>query len=156
AAAQAERERRNERTERSQAARDGGRPPEREREREAPPPPRPRPPQEARPPQEMRPQEMRPQDMRPQDMRPAPRDNRERDRERDPNRPGMAQRRDRGDRNGGDDRQRPPQNNNEGVRGFRDVVADADDLGEAAAQANRSARRTYANVPSPTPEFDRL
>lgn len=42
------------------------------------------------------------------------------------------------------------------IRGLRDVVADADDLGRAAAQANRSARRTYANVPSPTPEFDRL
>lgn len=44
----------------------------------------------------------------------------------------------------------------QGVRGFRDVVADADDLGRATAQASRSARRTYANVPSPTPEFDRL
>ncbi|MBS0532108.1 MAG: hypothetical protein JSS22_22335 [Proteobacteria bacterium] len=43
-----------------------------------------------------------------------------------------------------------------GMRGFRDVTADADDLGRAAAQASRSARRTYANVPSPTPEFDRL
>jgi hypothetical protein len=43
-----------------------------------------------------------------------------------------------------------------GVRGFRDIAADADDLGRAAAQANRSARRTYANVPSPSPEFDRL
>ena len=43
-----------------------------------------------------------------------------------------------------------------GVRGFRDITADADDLGRAAAQANRSARRTYANVPSPSPEFDRL
>jgi hypothetical protein len=43
-----------------------------------------------------------------------------------------------------------------GVRGFRDVTADADDLGRAAAQANRSARKTYANVASPTPEFDRL
>jgi hypothetical protein len=42
------------------------------------------------------------------------------------------------------------------VPGFRDVTADADDLGRAAAQANRSARRTYANVPSPSPEFDRL
>lgn len=29
---------------------------------------------------------------------------------------------------------------------MRDVVADADDLGRAAAQANRSARRTYSNV----------
>ncbi len=44
----------------------------------------------------------------------------------------------------------------DGVRGFRDVVADADDLGRATAQANRAARRTYANVPSPSPEFDRL
>jgi hypothetical protein len=43
-----------------------------------------------------------------------------------------------------------------GMRGFRDIAADADDLGRAAAQANRSARKTYANVPSPTPEFDRL
>jgi hypothetical protein len=42
------------------------------------------------------------------------------------------------------------------VRGFRDITADADDLGRAAAQANRAARKTYANVPSPTPEFDRL
>lgn len=43
-----------------------------------------------------------------------------------------------------------------GTRGFRDVVADADDLGRAAAQANRAARRTYANVPSPSPEFERI
>src|SRR5712671_1509021 len=43
-----------------------------------------------------------------------------------------------------------------GVRGFRDIAADADDLGRAAAQANRAARKTYANVPSPSPEFDRL
>ena len=42
------------------------------------------------------------------------------------------------------------------MRGFRDVAADADDLGRAAAQANRNARKTYANVPSPSPEFDRL
>lgn len=49
--------------------------------------------------------------------------------------------------------QRPAQ---PGMRGFRDVVADADDLGAAAAQANRSARRTYANVPSPSSEFDRI
>src|SRR6476661_1718528 len=40
-----------------------------------------------------------------------------------------------------------------GMRGFRDIAADADDLGNAAAQANRAARKTYANVPSP--EFDR-
>jgi hypothetical protein len=43
-----------------------------------------------------------------------------------------------------------------GIRGFGDIEADANDLGRAAAQANRSARRTYANVPSPSPEFDRL
>jgi hypothetical protein len=42
------------------------------------------------------------------------------------------------------------------VRGFRDITADVNDLGGAAAQANRAARRTYANVPSPSPEFDRL
>jgi hypothetical protein len=93
------------------------------------------------------------------DARPPSRENRDRDRE--PGRPGLAQRRDRGERGGerdrGNDRPRPPEgNNNDGVRGFRDVMADADDLGGAAAQANRSARRTYANVPSPSPEFDRL
>ena len=43
-----------------------------------------------------------------------------------------------------------------GVRGFRDITADADDLGRAAAEASRAARKTYANVPSPSPEFDRL
>src|SRR6266853_6351832 len=32
-----------------------------------------------------------------------------------------------------------------GARGFRDIAADADDLGRAAAQASRSARKTYAN-----------
>jgi hypothetical protein len=42
-----------------------------------------------------------------------------------------------------------------GMRGFRDITADADELGRAAAQATRSARKTYANVPSPSPEFDR-
>jgi hypothetical protein len=53
--------------------------------------------------------------------------------------------------------QQPPnQTQSPGVRGFRDIAADADDLGRAAAQANRAARKTYANVPSPTPEFDRL
>jgi hypothetical protein len=50
----------------------------------------------------------------------------------------------------------PNQTQSPGVRGFRDIAADADDLGRAAAQASRSARKTYANVPSPTPEFDRL
>jgi hypothetical protein len=51
----------------------------------------------------------------------------------------------------------PPQPRDQnGTRGFRDVVADADDLGGAAVEANRAARRTFANVPSPSPEFDRL
>src|SRR5205823_9431078 len=43
-----------------------------------------------------------------------------------------------------------------GMRGFRDIADDADDLGRAAAAASRNARKTYANVPSPSPEFDRL
>ena len=54
---------------------------------------------------------------------------------------------------------RGPENNAPqapGMRGFRDIAADADDLGRAAAQASRAARKTYANVPSPSPEFDRL
>src|ERR1700730_9823868 len=49
-----------------------------------------------------------------------------------------------------------PQAQAPGMRGFRDIAADADDLGRAAAQASRSARKTYANVPAPSPEFDRL
>ena len=57
----------------------------------------------------------------------------------------------RGPDNGGPPPPPPP-----GMRGFRDIAADADDLGRAAAQANRAARKTYANVPSPSPEFDRL
>ncbi|MCK1637365.1 hypothetical protein IVA95_07140 [Bradyrhizobium sp. 157] len=57
-----------------------------------------------------------------------------------------------GARRGPDNGQPPPP----GMRGFRDIAADADDLGRAAAQANRNARKTYANVPSPSPEFDRL
>jgi hypothetical protein len=52
---------------------------------------------------------------------------------------------------------RPPQAPSPpGIRGFRDVTADADDLGRAAAQAGRAARKTYANVPTQSPEFDRL
>ena len=49
-----------------------------------------------------------------------------------------------------------PSLSEQGNRGFRDVVADADDLGRAAAQASRSARDTYNAVPSPSREFDRL
>jgi hypothetical protein len=61
------------------------------------------------------------------------------------------------------ERQGPPRRGAEnagaeapGIRGFRDITADTDDLGRAAAQASRAARKTYANVPSPSPEFDRL
>jgi hypothetical protein len=57
-----------------------------------------------------------------------------------------------GPRRGSENGEPPPP----GMRGFRDIAADADDLGRAAAQANRAARKTYANVPSPSPEFDRL
>jgi len=56
----------------------------------------------------------------------------------------------------GPDAAPPPVPPAPGVRGFRDITADADDLGRAAAQASRNARKTYANVPSPSPEFDRL
>ncbi|MGX7744690.1 hypothetical protein [Rhodopseudomonas parapalustris] len=51
--------------------------------------------------------------------------------------------------------QPPPPANSPGLRGFSDVTADLDGLGNAAAQANRAARKTYANV-APSPEFDRL
>jgi hypothetical protein len=44
----------------------------------------------------------------------------------------------------------------DGIKGFSDVVADAENLGAAAAQAGRTARETYSSVPSPTPEFGRI
>jgi len=44
----------------------------------------------------------------------------------------------------------------EGLKGFRDVVAEAERLGNAAALASRAARQKYAAVPSPSPEFDRM
>ena len=43
-----------------------------------------------------------------------------------------------------------------GLKGFRHVVADVENLGDATAQASRSAREAYNAVPSPTPEFERL
>jgi hypothetical protein len=64
--------------------------------------------------------------------------------------------RDRGPRRGPENGGPPTPPQPPGMRGFRDIAADADDLGRAAAQANRNARKTYANVPSPSPEFDRL
>ena len=45
---------------------------------------------------------------------------------------------------------------NDGLKGFRHVVADAENLGDATAQASRSAREAYNAMPSPSPEFDRL
>jgi hypothetical protein len=51
---------------------------------------------------------------------------------------------------------KPQADTGEGIKGFSDVVADAENLGGATAQAGRSARQTYSSVPSPTPEFDRL
>jgi hypothetical protein len=44
----------------------------------------------------------------------------------------------------------------EGVKGLRDVVAEAQTLGGATARAATSAREAYAAVPSATPERDRL
>ena len=44
----------------------------------------------------------------------------------------------------------------EGVRGFRDVVAEAESLGEKTAQASRQARAAFAAVPSNIPEYDRV
>jgi hypothetical protein len=44
----------------------------------------------------------------------------------------------------------------EGLRGFRDVVAETDALGEKSAQATKSARQAYANVPTNIPELDRM
>jgi hypothetical protein len=44
----------------------------------------------------------------------------------------------------------------QGLKGFRDVIAEANDLGAATAQAGKSARQAYAAVPSPHPELDRI
>ena len=45
---------------------------------------------------------------------------------------------------------------NEGLKGFRDVVAETENLGEATALAGKTAREAYAAVPPPSPEFERL
>jgi hypothetical protein len=50
---------------------------------------------------------------------------------------------------------RPPLTE-EGVRGFRDVVAEAEGLGEKTAHSSRQARAAFAAVPSNIPEFDRV
>lgn len=51
------------------------------------------------------------------------------------------------------DRQR---SGDEGVRGLRDVVAEAESLGAATAQAARSAREAYGAAPSDDPALDRV
>jgi hypothetical protein len=53
------------------------------------------------------------------------------------------------------ERERTPQPE-EGIKGLRDVVAEAETLGEATAQAARSAREAYSAVPTSVPELDRL
>ncbi len=53
-------------------------------------------------------------------------------------------------------RRRRPAEPSPGIKGFSDVVADAENLGNATAEAGRAARETYSSVPSPSPEFDRL
>jgi hypothetical protein len=63
---------------------------------------------------------------------------------------------DAGTRTSGRGRARPPPLTDQGLKGFRDVVAEAETLGEATAQAARSAREAYAAVPSDDPDFDRV
>ena len=45
-----------------------------------------------------------------------------------------------------------PSLRDEGLRNFREVMAEADDLGGAAAQANKSAREFYEQVPVDQPQ----
>ncbi|WOH80719.1 hypothetical protein RX327_34045 [Bradyrhizobium sp. BEA-2-5] len=104
---------------------------------------RPRPPAEPRPPRNLRPDTPPPAPPRPQNP-PVPPET-----QAPPARPGPPRR-------GPEGAPPPVPPPAPGVRGFRDITADANDLGGAAAQASRAARRTYANVPSPSPEFDRL
>ncbi|WP_431015568.1 hypothetical protein [Bradyrhizobium pachyrhizi] len=104
---------------------------------------RPRPPAEPRPPRNLRPDTPPPAPPRPQNP-PVPPET-----QAPPARPGPPRR-------GPEGASPPVPPAAPGVRGFRDITADADDLGRAAAQASRNARKTYANVPSPSPEFDRL
>ena len=44
-----------------------------------------------------------------------------------------------------------PTLSDQGLRGFRETVADAEGLGEAAAEANRSARQVYEAMPAAPP-----
>lgn len=51
-------------------------------------------------------------------------------------------------------RQERPEASDPGLRGFHDVVVEAETLGEATAQAAKSAREAYAAVPTNTPESE--
>jgi hypothetical protein len=42
------------------------------------------------------------------------------------------------------------------LKGFRDVVAEAESLGDKTAQTSKSARAAYASVPANVPELDRI
>jgi len=44
----------------------------------------------------------------------------------------------------------------EGLKGFRDVIAEADSLGEATARAGSAAREAFAATPAPGQAFDRM
>ena len=127
----------------------------------SPPPPRPRPPSPSpsrneRPPlgQEDRPQRNLRADAQPPSSRPQPPSSQPQVPMQDPQLPPTRERSGAPRRGQENSPQQAP--SAPGMRGFRDIAADADDLGRAAAQANRAARKTYANVPSPSPEFDRL
>ena len=48
------------------------------------------------------------------------------------------------------------QRGSDSLRGSRDLTADTDNLGRPPGQAGRAARKTYSNVPPPSPEFDRF
>src|ERR1700690_1835638 len=50
-----------------------------------------------------------------------------------------------------DAHEQPPSISDQGLRGFRDTVADAESLGDAAAQANRAAHEFYEAMPSDHP-----
>jgi hypothetical protein len=88
-----------------------------------------------------------PKDARPPERKPAPPA-----KSADAAKPGEAERPAGRNKMFGD---RPPLTD-EGLKGFRDVVAEAESLGEATAQAAKSAREAYAAVPPPSHEFDRL
>ncbi|HEX2655845.1 MAG TPA: hypothetical protein VHN11_19650 [Xanthobacteraceae bacterium] len=53
-------------------------------------------------------------------------------------------------------RERPTPLVEEGLKGFRDVVAETETLGNAAAQAAKSVRQAYADVPINDPDLERI